>query len=138
MKTELFQKHEAMLHDIEACVIDLYRKHSEVTDANVDLVYEALQRSFKAEANQRPAPTIKLSPLEQELFNSLKSICTSWMSVAPEPKRSFLQKPSQPEEPKTHEDLQGCLKMLRSSIRLWTKSFGRTGYLDYIGDFLPE
>ena len=138
MRQETFEKHADTLQNIEFEVIQVYKKHPELSDWNVDNVYEGLQRVYRAESGQRPAPVLKLSPLEQELYESVKAMCDLWLGVRPEEdqvaKKS--KKMAKSDTLKTHEDILECLKQLRSSVKLWTKNFGRQGYLNYVGQFI--
>jgi hypothetical protein len=138
MRQETFENHEETLKEIEIAVITLYRRQPELSDWNVDLVYQALQRLYKAEVDQRPAAAAKLSEIERELYDSLKSVCDSWMADRPAVKKSAWKKPALPDPPKTHQDILSCLKALRSSLKLWNKNFGRVGYLEYINQFIPR
>jgi len=138
MRQETYENHEETLKEIETVVITLYRRNPELSDWNVDLVYQALQRIYKAEVDGHPAPPAKLSLIEQELYDSLKPVCNAWIVGRPAAKQPLLKKIVAPETPKTRQDILNCLRTLRTSLKLWDKNFGRFGYLKYIDQFFPE
>lgn len=137
MRYEVMEKHEPVLEDIETVVVVLRRRQPELSDWNVDAVYQALQRTYRAESEGRAAPAVKLSPLENTLYSQLAEVCAEWLQLKPDKKISGAG--AAPGEPAlTTQDIQDCFKVLRSSIKLWSKNFGRTGYLDFVEQFIAQ
>jgi hypothetical protein len=120
------------LENIEFAIVTFYREHPELADSNVDRVLDLLARVYAAETNQRKAPPIKLSALDQPLFDRIRTVC-EWRlgrGTAPSKPRGKAEF-----QPKVSEEMTACLKRVRSSVKLWTKELGRQGYLNWIATF---
>jgi hypothetical protein len=120
------------LENIEYAIVAYYREHPELADSNVDRVLDLLARVYAAEANQRQAPPVKLSALDQALFDRIRAVCEWRLGRGTAPSKPRGENKPQPKAP---EEITACLKRVRSSIRLWTKELGRQGYLGWITTF---
>lgn len=135
MKTDgFFQQFGDVLQNIEFAVIEVYREHPELTDINVDRVYENLQRAYQNELKSKPAPKANFSALEQKLIQNVREMCEHRLGRADY---------SQPDKVRGQfhtisiENLILCFKRLRRSIEFWTgKNGGIRGYLNYVKDFV--
>ena len=130
---EFTDRYFDVLQNIEYAIVETYRDRPELADSNVDRVLDSLARTYAAEASQRPAPPVKLSELDQELFDRVRFMC-EWRLGRDEapPKATGKGKL----KPKTPDEIVACLKRVRSSVKLWTKQLGRQGYLNWIQDFI--
>ncbi len=130
------EKYEDVLQNIEFSIVQIYRAHPEMTDAEALNAVEATIRFYQAEANKRNPPPLRLSPLAQEAFNSAKAMCEWRMG-----RTHVLDEKNQPVDvemtPRTVHEIVACLKRIRRSIEFWNKRGGRQGYLNYVIEFLP-
>lgn len=130
------QKYESVLQNIEAAIIKVYRQHPDLTDARVDAALEGLVRLYTTAMKGRSAPKLKLSEVEQEICEEVKIRCDWWLG------RRTLRLDGEdvpgPQPPLTHEETVACLRRIRSSIKLWTTEFGKTGYLRFVSQYFPD
>lgn len=135
----VFAQHESVLNSMERVIIDLYRAHPDLTDHQVDKILNALERVYTAEIRSKSPPTLRFTPLEQQLYDELKAVCDAWLQRIDLATANKGRKyPFELDSSKTVEDIITCLKRLMRSIKLWTKEYGMRGYLNYIKDYLPE
>ena len=130
------EKYEDILQNIEFGIVQVYRAHPEMTDAEALNAVGAAIRFYQAEASKRNPPALRLSPLAQEAFNSVKAMCEWRMG-----RTHMLDEKNQPVDvemtPKTVDEILACLKRIRRSIGFWNRRGGRQGYLNYVIEFLP-
>src|SRR5579864_2464970 len=99
-----------VLQNIEFAIVAVYREHPDLADLNVDRVLEGLIRSYTAEMNRRPAPTLALSDIDKSLLARVRGIC-EWRLGRDGPQTEAGGK--LPEfEPKTPEEIIACLKRI--------------------------
>jgi len=138
MPPKFEEEYEDVLQNIEAGIMQVFREHPELTDRNADKALEGLVRFYQAQANDRPAPALKLNELVQAVFDSVQVMC-DWRLGATQAERAE-EDDSAPElvepEPLTLDEIIACLKRIRRSISLWTKQSGRQGYLNYVDNFI--
>ncbi len=124
-----------VLQNIEFAIVSVYRDHPELADSNVDRVLEGLMLTYKADANQRSVPALKLNELEQLVYASVRGMCEFRLGrsdVTNEDRDTGLLG----QEPKTLEEIIACLKRIRVSVKRWTVSGGRQGYLTFVSKFI--
>jgi hypothetical protein len=131
------EKYLDVLQNLELNIVGVARQHAEMSDWDALNAVEALIKTYRAEAAGREASPSKLSPLAEETYEILESMCR-WLSG----RGSFVNdddgEPIKvPIEPITAEEILACLKRIRRSIPKWTKRGGRRGYLTFIDQFLP-
>lgn len=145
-----FDEHQGILQSIEMNVVAYYREHPELTDYNVEKVYNGLQRSYEKEIQDRKAPKLRFNEMEQDLFNKIENISRFFVGeVDLQQVRDQDSEDSEHEDEASDEDEPGliepvskevivkALKRLRGSIKTWTgKVRGQRGYLDYISQFM--
>lgn len=133
MKIE--EEYMDVLQNIEFAVALHYREHPDTTDYSVARVYEALNDFYTAEKIGREPRPWKPTKEEQLLFDQTKEMC-EWRlgrNTAVYSDEEILDIPSQEIDIDT---LQLCLKRLRKSVKMWTKNYGRQGYLEYMTQFV--
>lgn len=121
-----------VLMNIEMTIAAIFRDHPEMGDHHADAALEALGRTYQREKTGGAA-VLPRPGLPQEVYRSVKAIC-DWRLG----RENVVDEEGQPMsiEPLTVDEIQMCLKRLRKSIDLWTKSHGSQGYLNYIRQFL--
>lgn len=129
------EKYFDILQNIEFAIVQVYRTHPELSDWDVGSVLDKLIRVYRAEEANRPAPPLRLSELEQTLFDSVKSMC-DWR-LGREGDLST-RVASEAMSPKTVSEIVACVKRIGLSVRRWTKQGGRQGYLNFISEFIRQ
>lgn len=130
---EFFEANQGILMSIESVVISYYRDHPDLVDHNVDKVYEAIQRTYEKELKGKKPPKLRLKDLEVELHEDVLSVCMIMLgeeTVEDEEGNDITVGSA------SKETIIACMKKLRSSIKTWTSSYGRRGYLDYVSNFI--
>jgi hypothetical protein len=133
MNTRFEDQYEDVLHNIEHVILTLYRQTPDMTDHNADKAMESLLRRYQAEQKRRPTPASKLTDLETQIYTGVETVCEIALGRFENPKREILAVPEM--QTIMLEEAIACVKRIRSSISLWTKDYGRRGYLDFIADF---
>lgn len=130
MNPQVEDQYLDVLQNMEFMIVQVYREHPELSDHQVDKAIEGLIRTYQAEQKGRSAPALKLGELDQQVFDRIQSICLMRLG------REKLEE-GVTFKILTVDEILLCLKRIRSSISLWTKDYGRQGYLNYIQQFLP-
>jgi hypothetical protein len=129
------QQYEKQLENIETTIVGLYRQQPDLVDFNVDKVLDGLIRTYQAALDR--APKLKLTPLEQTLFEHVKAMCDWLMGLGDG--QAVTQWIIHAEiKHLAPNEIVACLKRLRRSIKMWHKDYGRRGYLDYIDGFIKR
>lgn len=126
-----------ILQNIEAIVIDIYRKdYPDLKDREVLKAYEALiQHQRQVARGRTPNPPENLSDSEQMIFDAIQQVLEVRRELAPpseKPQRFSLVNKSTSFE----DTLLACLRKVHKSVKFWTKERGPQGYLNYINGFL--
>lgn len=126
---ELLATYEHILHFIEDAVLSFYDEHADLSDHDVDKVYETINRTLQSELRGKTPPKIKLKPIQSELHEGLIK-ASRWLLGEGKLEDEEGVDVEVDEIPK--DDLAACYKRLRKSIKLWTADYGRQGYLDFL------
>ncbi|MCC7207850.1 MAG: hypothetical protein IT323_11120 [Anaerolineae bacterium] len=130
---DVMQKYEDVLKSIETAVIRFYNEQPELTDAQVDRVYELLIRAFKADlrgSNAQP-PLHQLNEMARELYARVRAACEWHLGKGDPP-----WKGAERAATRTPDVIIDCLKQLRKSVHFWTVESGRQGYLNYVKPYI--
>jgi hypothetical protein len=120
-----------VLYNIEIAIKVFYQDNPNLSDFNVDNALSGLIRVYKAQMAGTSAPRLKLSEIEQELYDRVKTQCDLIIGL-----EVSLIEGEENTPPRTTGDIILCLKRIRRSINFWRNELGRQGYLNYITDFL--
>lgn len=122
-----------VLQNLEFAVSTTFRQHPDLTDFDVETVYNALIQYYKGKQSIDPA-TLQRTELRKTLCQSVKAMCDLRLG------ESALQSESGDSfslgESISSEEMVICLKRLQKSVQKWSKQGGRQGYLNFIGDFV--
>ena len=133
--SEFDDKYLDVLQNIEFALMQTYRAHAEMTDWEAREAVKALLRTYKAQANQRAAPTLRLSPLAQEAFQGVQMVCDWRMGRA-----TVLTEDGKPPpvemKMQTLAEIIACLQRILRSIEMWEKEGGRRGYFNFVSRFV--
>jgi hypothetical protein len=133
----LTEQYLDVLQNLEFGIIQVARRHPEMSDWEALAAVEALMQVYRAEATGREARPPKLDPLAEETYDSVEGMC-EWRLG----RGQFVNDEGEPVElpikPITAQEMYKCLKRIRDSIRKWTKRGGRQGYPTYLDQFFPR
>jgi len=115
-----------VLQNIEFSIITEYRADRTILDIDVHDAIHALARHYEAEEEQRTPPRPRLAERAQRVFEAVQKAC-EWR---------LGRGTAGPDPPNTLTEIVACLKRIRNSIELWTKEYGRQGYLNYVQEFI--
>jgi hypothetical protein len=121
----------ALLQNIEAAIIAVYRDHREMLDYDVEAVLEALVSEYAAQHQGRVARQVTLAGLRGTLYDAVHAVC-EWRLGRVSLDGHVLEE----DERNDVADLLAALKRIRKSQQRWTKQRGRTGYLDFVSRFV--
>jgi hypothetical protein len=128
--TSFEEKYLDVLQNIEMTIVRIYRNNRHLLDYDVDRVLELLWQEYRNEGTGKAPSTPTLNEIAQTLHDQLRQIC-EWRLGRPSEIKTqgwFQAKP----EPVSVDEIMGCLKRIRKSVRLWNKEGGRQGYLYFI------
>jgi hypothetical protein len=125
------EDHPDVLQNIEAAVVAVWRSNRAMTNYTVMRAYDTAIAEYSALARQQTPKPANLTGLDATLFKAVREICEWRLGHGANPDSD------EKITPISVEDLVACLKKLRKSVDFWTRERGRSGYLDYIQDFLP-
>jgi len=121
-----------VLQNLEFAVVEVWRKHPEMTDYVAQRAYEAARQYYRAELRGLPPKPPALTGLDASAFDEVKAICEFRLGRAAGP-------PAEEDAPVTPiglEVLIECLQELGKSVERHTRNGGRQGYLNFIHGFL--
>jgi hypothetical protein len=124
-----------VLQNIEFAIVSVYRSEQALTDYDVSKILNVLISGYQAELSKRDFRKPNLSPLQEQLYGSVKHMC-EWRlgRETIDKKEKHLQQKIPGSIPV--EDIIACLKRIQKSVETWSKQGGRKGYLEYIDQFL--
>jgi hypothetical protein len=136
MRRPFEEQYEDVLQNIEFAIVGVYRERPEdVSDWSVETALDALMRVYQAERTGRTPPTARLSEVEQQIYDRVRAMC-EWRLGRTQLEVEGGQALLAEMEPKTLDEIQACLKRVRTSVKHWHKSGGRRGYLDFVGRYI--
>ena len=124
-----------VLQNIESALVSVYKAHADMTDYDAQAAVNALARAYHAEARKSAPPAIKLSPLTQEAYDSVRAMC-EWRLGRTRATGLFGRLRGLGVEPLTLEDMIDCLKRIRRSIERWNKEGGWRGYYEFVKEYV--
>lgn len=121
------EQFESQLLLIELAVMRVFDEQPDLTDAQVDSVYEELSRRYRAEATAHEFKASDLDGIRAVLHNEVLPI-TELLVGRPANMASA--------DTISAEEMRLCLNRLRASIKRWSREGGRQGYLNYLTNYL--
>ena len=130
------EEFENVMMNIEMQVVGITTKNPKMTDWDVEKVYNALLRKYKAVSQGRGVKEVSFDSPVMDLYLQTEGICDWFVGDA-----NFQDEDGTDVdlglEKVAYEDMIACLKRLRKSLKTWTKEGGRKGYINYISQFVP-
>jgi hypothetical protein len=121
-----------VLQNIEFGIIQVYRADPSLIDVDAKDAIDALVRHYHAEEEQRTPPTLRLSERAERVFQSVQKMCEWRLGRSPSPGEAPEFEVGIPVS-----DLVQALREIQKSIPRWSRQGGRTGYLDFVTQYLP-
>lgn len=124
-----------VLQNIEFAIVATYHRHPKMTDYEVMRVLEAVIDGYKAETLGRAPREFTPSEMEADLYEAVHDTCQWRLGRGGGPADEAGRRMPVP-EPITVETIILCLKQILRSVVKSNKSGGRTGYLDFIVQYV--
>jgi hypothetical protein len=121
-----------ILQNLEFAVVEVWRRHPEMTDHVAARAYEAAFAHYRAESRGHQPKPCALTGLDRETLDALVAMCEFRLGRGP-----IAGGPAEPIPPIPVTTLMDCLRELHKSVERHTKRGGRQGYLSFIDGFLP-
>lgn len=122
-----------VLQNIEFGVISTFRQHPDLTDFDVETVYNALIQYYKGKQSIDPCQQQRTDE-RKVLCEAVKAMCDLRLGETEVKAEDGGSVPTI--VPISSEEMVICLKRLQKSVQKWTKQGGRQGYLNFVGDFV--
>ena len=120
-----------ILQNLEFAVVEIYRKHREMSDHVAARAYEAVFERYRAEARGHQPKPSALTGLDLEVFDALVGMCELRLGRTPMNSAGDEAIPPIPAN-----EIVDCLRELRKSVERHTRSGGRQGYLSFVDGFI--
>lgn len=124
-----------VLQNIEFAIVSVYRSEQALSDYDVNKILNVLISGYQAELSRRDFSKPNLSPLQEQLYKSVKHMC-EWRLGREDIDKKERHIQTKKVKPILVEEIIACLKRIRKSVETWNKQGGRKGYLQYIDQFL--
>jgi len=122
-----------VLQNIEFVIQLVYKDHSELTDYDVSFALESLVEFYTAKERDREPRNFNLSENPLLIFENVKEVCELRLG-----KSSLSDGSNFTINPVSINEILNCLKKIKSSVKKWTKSNGRQGYLEFVKEYMPD
>ncbi|OHB68651.1 MAG: hypothetical protein A2Y77_15840 [Planctomycetes bacterium RBG_13_62_9] len=129
------EKYLDVLQNIEYTIVATYHRHADMTDYEVIRVLEAVIDGYKAETLGRPPREYAPQDMEAELYQAVRDVC-QWRLGRAEAPPAGTKRAGPAPQPVTVETMILCLKQILRSVVKSNRSGGRTGYLDFIVQYI--
>lgn len=128
------EKNLDVLQNIEFAIQSVYKVQSDLIDYDVTFALESIIDFYSAENIGREPRNFNLSEKSEMVYEYVKEVCDFRLgkSSLDDDEDNFTQNPV------TINEILNCLKKIKNSVGKWTKRNGRTGYLDFVKDYLPN
>jgi hypothetical protein len=129
------EKYLDVLQNIEFAIVATHRRHPKMTDYEVMRVLEAVIDEYKAETAGRAPREYAPEEMEADLYDAVHGTCQRRLGRGRGPTDD--EGHSAPvAKPIPIDDLILCLKQILRSVVKSNRSGGRTGYLDFIVQYV--
>jgi len=129
------EKYLDVLQNMEFAIVATYRRHPKMTDYEVMRVLEAVIDGYKAETLGRAPREFAPSEMEAALYKAVHDVCQWRLGRGDEPADDTGRR-MPATQPITVDTIILCLKQILRSVAKSNKSGGRTGYLDFIVQYV--
>jgi hypothetical protein len=123
---EFTDKYFDVLQNIEFAIMSAAREAPDATDWDVEQALDVLIREYRSRRPAGEPAERRLSPVARDMAGRVRAILEWRNTTTAEP----------PPRRVTPDEIVACLKRIQKSVRYWTKKGGRTGYLDFVDQFV--
>lgn len=120
-----------VLQNLEFAVVEVWRKHRDMSDHVAARAYEAAFERYRTEARGHQPKPCPLTGLDREAYDAVVGMCELRLGRA-----TSDDAPGEAIPPLPVAELVDCLRELRRSVERHTRSGGRQGYLTFISAFV--
>lgn len=124
-----------VLQNIELGIVTAYKQNTNVTDYDVLEALEALISHYYSERINRPPRNFRLDERAQAVYDSAKVMCELRLGRG-QLKNNAGKTIDIDMKPLSIEEIINCLKRIQSSVKKWSKQYGKRGYLDFVKDYI--
>ena len=117
--------------NLEFAVIEVWRRHREMSDHVAARAYAAAFERYRGEARGHQPKPSALTGLDLEVFDALVGMCEFRLGRTPMKSAEDEAMPPIPVN-----EIVDCLGELRKSVERHTRHDGRQGYLTFVNRFL--
>lgn len=128
------EEYQDILQNMEFAIIQIYRQHADLIDAEVLTAIEALARLYSAQAQGKTLSARPIKGLSNQVMEAVQAMC-QWRMGGSQP-QDFIAAPEASPPSVETAVIAACLKRIQSSIKFWSKERGRQGYLNYVNQFI--
>jgi hypothetical protein len=125
------EKNLDALHNLEFCIVDIYRDDPSLLDLDAKDAIDAAVRHYRAEEEQRRPPAVELHDRAQRVFSAVQEMCEWRLGRIPLASNAETNATAMP-----ISELVDCLKQIQKSIPRWSKQGGRQGYLNFVRQYV--
>lgn len=124
-----------VLQNIEFAIVSVYQQHPELVDFEVEQALNGLIRTYQSEQLQRTPTPPALKPLEQAVYERVRSMC-EWRLGRAELGSAGASPVISTPTALSLDEVIACLKRIRKSVQKWNRRGGRQGYLHFVSEFV--
>ncbi|MFZ1323034.1 MAG: hypothetical protein WAT71_15860 [Ignavibacteria bacterium] len=128
------EKNLDVLQNIEFAIQSVYKVQKNLIDYDVTFALESIIDFYSAENIGREPRDFNLSEKSEMVYEFVKEMCDFRLGKSPleDDEDNFI------EDSVSIKEILNCLKKIKNSVSKWTKRNGRTGYLDFVKDYMPN
>ena len=135
MSEKLEEKYFDVLQNMEFAIVNVYHKHPDLTDYDVEKVLNALVREYQSQQKGREFARPALKPVAEDVYVGVKQMC-EWRLGHQKLTGNKPRTNNPSPEPISVDEVIICLKRIIKSVGTWNKRGGQQGYLQYVDQFI--
>ena len=122
------------LRELESVIVELWRKHPDMTDHVAARAFEAAYQWHRARSRGHEPKAASATGLDAKAIEAVRNGCEKILTTGPSPMKN---NPRGNTSPVPLEKLLEYLRELGRSVERHTSLGGRHGYLTFVRGFLP-
>jgi len=122
------------LRELESAVVELWRRHPDMSDHVAGRAYEAAFQHYRAVRRGHQPKPATVSGVDAEALETVRAVCERLLANGPAPMKN---NPRGQTAPVPLDKLVEALRELQRSVERHTALGGRQGYLTFVRGFLP-
>lgn len=122
------------LRELESAIVELWRKHPDMTDYVAGRAYEGTFQIYRALRRGHQPKPVTAQGADAAALEAIRSVCERLLATGPAPMKN---NPRGNTAPVPLAKLVEYLRELQRSVERHTALGGRQGYLNFVRGFLP-